>query len=396
MQIDNGSAVNCIRVQDLVTMVKKPKLRMSNVKLTAYGGHTLEPLGQIQLDSKINGLEKSLNFQVIDNASTSLLSGQASEELIKLITVNRSLLVNSITAMQHVSKEKTLEEYKDVFQGLGDIGSYTIELKDEAKPKQDAPRSVPVALRKELKQRLDEMESQGILKKEIEPTEWVNSAVYVKKPGKKLRICLDPRELNKYVKILKHRMPTLDGITPQLSKVRVFTICDAKDGFLQIRLDDASSKLTTFHTPFGRYKWSRLPFGINSAPEEFQHRTLEIIEGLEGVGQGDTQDQAILDHDRNLTAFLRRCQERKLKLNRDKLQFRLESVKYQGHILTSEGLCPDPEKVTAILNMPRPKDKAEIRRFLGMVTYLSKFIPQLSETSQPLRDLTKQDKEFLW
>ena len=82
--------------------------------------------------------------------------------------------------------ESNLEEYKDVFQGLGDIGSYTIELKDEAKPKQDAPRSVPVALRKELKQRLNEMESQGILKKEIEPTEWVNSAVYVKKPGKKI------------------------------------------------------------------------------------------------------------------------------------------------------------------------------------------------------------------
>ena len=208
------------------------------------------------------------------------------------------------------------------------------------------------------------------------------------------------------MKIPKHRMPTLDDITPQLSKVRVFTICDAKDGFLQIRLDDTSSKLTTFHTPFGRYKWSRLPFGINSAPEEFQRRTLEIIEGSEGVHavnddcviirQGDTQDQAILDHDRNLTAFLRRCRERKLKLNREKLQFRLESVKYQGHILTSEGLCPDPEKITAIQNMPRPKDKAEIRRFLGMVTYLSKFIPQLSETSQPLRDLTKQDKEFLW
>ena len=112
MQIDNGSAVNCIRVQDLVTMVKKPKLRKSNVKLTAYGGHTLEPLGQIQLDIKINGLEKSLNFQVIDNASTSLLSGQASEEL-KLITFNRSLLVNSITTMQPVSKEKTLGPLSD-------------------------------------------------------------------------------------------------------------------------------------------------------------------------------------------------------------------------------------------------------------------------------------------
>ena len=405
MQIDNGSAANCIRQQDLATLATKPKLKKSNMRLTTYSGDVMHPLGQIDLDVRINGKEATLKFQVIDNASTSLLSGQASEDL-GLITVNHELLVNSVTVTQPLTREQFVKEFSDVFQGLGDIGEYKIELNPEARPTQDAPRSVPVALKEELKKRLDEMTKSGMLKKETEPTEWVNSAVYVKKPGKKIRVCLDPQQLNKNIKIPKYRMPTLDDITPELSKVRVFTICDAKDGFLQIRLDETSSKYTTFHTPFGRYRWLRMPFGISSAPEEFQRRTLEILEGLNGVhaiaddciivGAGDTLEAAIEDHDRNFTSFLQRCREKNYKLNLDKLRFRLDSVKYHGHILTSDGLLPDPDKVAAIRQMPRPKDKAETKRLLGMVTYLSKFVPKLSDISQPLRELTKEDTKFIW
>ena len=161
--------------------------------------------------------------------------------------------MNRITVQQELTKEYITSEYKDVFTGLGQIGNYTIELNEDAKPSQDAPRTVPVALRHELKQRLEEMEADGILEKVTRPTDWVNSAVYVKRPNKKLRICLDPRHLNQYIKIPKYKMPTLDDITPQLSKVRVFSVCDAKDGFLQIELAKQSQPLTTFHTLCGRY-----------------------------------------------------------------------------------------------------------------------------------------------
>ena len=398
MQIDNGSAVNCIRHQDLVRITTKPHIKKSEVKLTAYSGDIIKPIGQVDLDIKINNRQETLRFQVIDNAPTSLISGQASEDL-GLIKVNRELLVNSVSESQPLTKEQIIKEYKDVFQGLGDIGEYKIDLDPNAKPKQDAPRTVPIALKSELRQRLSEMTAQGIIIQEKEPTEWVNSAVYVRRPGKKIRVCLDPKTLNKSIKVPKYHMPTLDDITPELAKVRVFTICDAKDGFLQIRLDETSSKYTTFHTPFGRYRWLRMPFGISSAPEEFQRRTIEILEGLNGVyaiaddclivGSGETVEQANLDHDKNFIQFLERCRERHYKLNLDKLRFRMETVKYHGHILTSNGLLPDPEKVEAIQQMPRPRDKTETKRLLGMITYLSKFVPQLSEVSQPLRDLTR-------
>ena len=171
--------------------------------------------------------------------------------------------------MKGLTKDAILREHNDVFNGLGYIGNYKIELTEGAVPKQDAPRTVPVTLRDDLKKKLYKMEQKGLIAKVDEPTDWVSSAVYVKKRNGQLRVCLDPRELNKHVKIPKLCLPTIDDVTSRLAKAQVFTVLDAKDGFLQVKLDEDSSKLTTFQTPFGRYKWLGMPFGIYSASEEF-------------------------------------------------------------------------------------------------------------------------------
>ena len=104
----------------------------------------------------------------------------------------------------------------------------------------------------------------------LEPTDFVSSAVDVKKPSSTLGVCRDPRELNRYVKV--QQLSTIDDITSKLGKSQVFTFLDAKDGFRQVNRDEGTSKLTTFHTPFGRYK---MPFGKCSAPEEFQTHVLQ-------------------------------------------------------------------------------------------------------------------------
>ena len=229
-----------------------------------------------------------------------------------------------------------LRQHNDVFTGLRYIGNYKTELTEGAVPKQDAPRTVPVALRDDLKKKLHEIEQKGHIAKVDEPTDWVSSAVYVKKRNGQLRVCLDPRELNKHVKIPKLCLPTIDDVTSKLAKAQMFTVLDAKDGFLRVKLDKDSSKLTTFHTPFGRYKWHRMHFGICSAPEEFRRHVNEIIEGLEGVaaivddllvtGAGNTHLEALADHDRNLSALLQRCRERNFKLNKDKFVFKQTEV----------------------------------------------------------------------
>ena len=149
-----------------------------------------------------------------------------------------------------------------------------------------------------------------------------------------------------------------------------------------------------------------MPFGICKAPEYFHRHVNEIIEGLEGVaaiadgllvtGAGDTHEEALADHDRNLIALLQRFSERNFKLNKDKFVFKQQKLKYCGHVLTSEGILPDPAKVEAITQMPIPRSKTEVRRLLGMINYLGKFLPQLSDVSEPLRNLTKEQNQFIW
>ena len=116
-----------------------------------------------------------------------------------------------------MTKDAISREHNHVFTGLGNIGNYKIELTEGAVPKQDAPRIVPVALRDDLKKKLYEMEQKGHIAKVDEPTDWVSSAVYVKKRNGQLRVCLDPRELNKHVKIPKLCLPTIDDVTSRLT-----------------------------------------------------------------------------------------------------------------------------------------------------------------------------------
>ena len=127
------------------------------------------------------------------------------------------------------------------------------------------------------------MEKHGIIAKVTEPTDWVNSMVVVHKPNGDLRVCLDPTDLNKAIKRPFHPVPTLDDVTSKLSGSRHFSLLDARSGYWQIKLSDESSYLTTFNTPFGHYRYLRMPFGINSAQDVFQHHVDEMYEGLERV-----------------------------------------------------------------------------------------------------------------
>ena len=276
---------------------------------------------------------------------------------------------------------------------------------EKVKPIQHAPRRVPVALRDEVKEKLTDLEKRGMIKKVTEPTEWISSMVIVAKPNK-VRICLDPRELNKALKRPKYQMPTLEEILPRLAKAKVFSTLDAKDGFYQIGLDKKSSMKTALWTPFGRYRYLRMPFGISIAPEEFECKLHETLDDLPGVvvlrdnvlvmGYGETHEEAVIDHDTNLTRLLQRARETNLKLNNSKINLRKSEVKFMGHVITDEGLKPDPDKVKAVEEMPRPTCKKELLSLLGFVNYLSKFLPRLAEVAQPLRNLTAKEAPFLW
>ena len=213
-------------------------------------------------------------------------------------------------------------------------------------------------------------------------------------------VCLDPRDLNKAIQREHYPMKTVEEVAAQLSDAKVFSVLDATSGFWHIKLDEASTQLLTFNTPFGRYQYLRMPFGINSAPEVFQKKMTQAFEDLSGVKiiaddiliWGKDEDE----HNFRLEQVLKRSRKVGLKLNRSKMKIMTTEVPYIGHILTANGLKPDPSKVQAVEEMPSPADKPALLRFLGMVNYMSKFIPNLAELTQPLRELLYKDVAWHW
>ena len=223
----------------------------------------------------------------------------------------------------------------------------------------------------------------------------------VEKSNGKLRCCLDPRNLNKAIKREHFQLPTVDDIMAKMPGAKIFSKLDASSGYWQIRVDDESADLLTFNTPFGRYRFNRLPFGVWSANEIFGKSIFEnIIQGLEGVA--NAQDDIIVwgstpaEHDERLQHVLEKCREANLKLNKEKCEFRLNELKFVGHIFSADGVRADPEKVEAISGMPSPRDKSDLRRFLGMINYLGKFMPNLSEKTALLRSLLEKDVVWSW
>ena len=310
------------------------------------------------------------------------------------------------TTTPSLTKEQIPHEYKDIFTGLGKLpGTYHIETDPTVKPVQNNPRRVPIPVKAELKNKIEELENMGVIQRVTQPTEWISNMVAVRKPNK-LRVCLDPLELNKAVLRNHYHIPTVEQIAPRLSKAKVFSTVDAKDGFLQVVLDEPSSYLTTFWTPYGLYRWLRMPFGIKSAPEEFQRRIDKCLEGLENIqaihddviifDTGDSEEEAHASHDKAFRALLDRCRERGLKLNKKKIKFKQDSVAYMGHIFGKQGLSPDPVKVQVVCDMLRPTDIQGVQRLIGVVTYLSKFMPQLSSICEPLQRLTDKTAVFDW
>ena len=211
--------------------------------------------------------------------------------------------------------------------------------------------------------------------------------VAVPKRDGKLRICLDPRDLNRAIRREHFPLPTIEDVATRFHGAKVFSVLDVRKGFWHIQLDEESSLLTTFNTPFGIYRWKRMPFGICSVPEVFQRQMYDLIHGLWGVevvaddfvvvGFGDTLEIASRDHDKNLEQFIHRCAERGVKQNSDKVKLRSSEVPFIGHVATDQGLCVDPTKVQAITEMPPPIDVKGVQRLLGMAQYLAKFVPHL-------------------
>ena len=153
--------------------------------------------------------------------------------------------------------------------------------------------------------------------------------VVVPRRNGSLCICLDLKVLNRAIQGHHYPLPTIEDIATRLYDAKLFAVVDVKNGFWHVVLDEKSSYLTTFHTPFGRYWWKWMPFRKFSAPEIFQKKTHEMIEGLQGVEV--VADDFLVVGPR---CIVRRCSEKGIRLNANKLKLRLPEIPFIGHRAT--------------------------------------------------------------
>ena len=404
-QVDTGSECNLLPTKlykSLTGDTNLSMLRKCNKSIVSYTGERRQIAGKINLRVWHKRSTQTLTFNVIDGEYQPILSLNISIAFGIVLLQDSDVLSLTISSCSNA----ILEEFKDVFEGPGELpGDYKIITDETVKPKVHPPRRVLIAVRPKIKEKLDELVQRKVITSVTEPTEWVSSMLAAIKPNK-IRICLDPRDLNEAIRREHYQMPTIEEVATRLNRAKLFTVVDAKDVFWQKRLDLESSYKTTFNTPFRHYRWLRMPFGISSAPEVRQRTMHEFIEGLQGVeviaddfiiaGFGDTKEEAYKSLEQNERFFFTTCREWNLKLNHDKVKRAQTKVRFMGHKLTPEGLKPDPAKVEAITAMPEPDNVTALKCFLGMVNYWSNFMPHLSEMTEPLRRLEDKDAEWQW
>ena len=329
MHIDSGAKCNVISEETLKEINIKTAMRKSEITLKSFSGHTIKPKGTVTLPCIIKDCKHDISFQVIGKRAPTILGDETSEKI--------GLIKKLFTMSPNPNEPDIIENYKDLFTGIGCLeGEYSIKIDRSVTPTVHPPRKVPLAIKDKLKAELDKMERMGVIMKQDQPTEWVNSMVTPTKPNGKICVCIDPRDLNQAIKREHYPMKTIEDITPKMQNVKIFSKLDATSGYWTIKLDEQSTRLCTFNSPFGRYSFKRMPFGIKSAAEVYQKRMTEIFQDIEGCEV--IVDDIIIwgedktEHDRRLKQVLDRIRAKNLKLNPDKCEFRKTSISYCGHV----------------------------------------------------------------
>lgn len=276
-RLDIGAAVNTVSKKVFLGLGCS-RVTRTGVRLAGYGGKPIQIICYAELSiESASGKMSTVKFYVTENNDT--LLGVPGIDALELMQINQ---VSSQSSQLDLKKIST--EFAPMFDGLGKFGSAVdLELKPDAIPKAVPSRLVSHNLRHKLRLELDRLSKAGVIVKDTTPTQWTLPLVIVHKPNWDIRLCLDPQYLNKQLVRAPCAIPTTTTEIFASFRFKVFTTLDAKQGFQQIPLSEESSRLTSFITPFGKFRYVRLPMGICNALEIFHQRMVEAVEGLPGV-----------------------------------------------------------------------------------------------------------------
>ena len=258
------------------------------------------------------------------------------------------------------------------------------------------------------------LERVGVITKSM--SKWASPIVIIPKKSApweplKRKLCFDFRKVNELQQevitvgktkgqISIHPLLKIDEMYAKLKGAKVFSTIDLRSGYHHIAFGKSLRAKTAFVTPFGKYKFLMIPFGLAQAPAYFQLLMNKVLKGLKfAMTYLDniiifSQDE--LQHLEHLEIVFGRLQEGGLKMKCSKCDFFKSEIHYLGHLISPEGISPLPNKLDSIRHMPMPTSVKEIKQFLGLTGYYRKFVPRFADISRPLTTLTKKDVKFKW
>ncbi|GJQ70538.1 hypothetical protein Trydic_g221, partial [Trypoxylus dichotomus] len=329
---------------------------------------------------------------------------------------SRNKLLRQNLRLEHLNPEEkqsildTCFSYNDIFLLPNDTLTCTSTVEHEINLSDPTPiftRSYrfPQVHKKEVDRQIEKMLKQNIIQPSASPWSsplWVVPKKLDASGEKKWRIVIDYRKLNNVTIGDAYPLPNIEDILDQLGHAKYFTTLDLASGYHQIPMKKSDQPKTAFTTPSGQYEFTRMPFGLKTAPSVFQRLMNTVLTGLQGLHCFVYLDDIVIyassleQHSYKLKTVFSRLRASNLKLQPDKCEFLRREVSYLGHIITSAGVKPNLDKVNAIHNFPVPVDQKTIKMFLGLVGYYRKFIPNFAKIAKPLTSLLRKDIPFIW
>ncbi|XP_036322190.1 uncharacterized protein K02A2.6-like [Rhagoletis pomonella] len=400
-QMDTGATCSVIGL-DVYNEIGKPSLTpYPTGKLIAYGGSAVSILGTIDVTIHHGQIKRLVKLVVANVQQNSEILGTDLLEELGLCAC-QAHHVNAVTTDPNENIEGLLKKFADVFEGtLGycTISKAELRLKHDATPKYFKSRPIPFAQLKDFKLEAQRLTDCGIWKP-ITFSKWAAPIVVVQKKDGLLRICGDFKAVNAQLEVDHYPIPRIEELCRKLRGGTIFAKIDLSDAYLQVGLTEEAKQLMVVNTPLGLFQYQRLPMGVASAPALFQKLLEQVIEGipmcinyLDDILVAGKSIQELLE---NLQSVFERLQASRLKCRKSKCTFMQRRVEYVGFVLDAAGCTPSPAKVSAISEMPRPKNFKELQAFLGKINYYNKFISNFADKAAPLNQLRRQGEKFRW
>ncbi|XP_053689881.1 uncharacterized protein K02A2.6-like [Sabethes cyaneus] len=409
MEIDSGSSVSVMSKSDFFKQLLNVPLKNNNRKLLVVNGSTLEILGSAFVRVSTNNREALLELIILNSEHrfTPLMGRDWLDVFCEGWRQHFSNIFSINATFPKNRSEMIVSNIKDNYKSIFDknLSTPIIGFEADLVLREDTPifkkaYQVPYRLKEKVDNYLIKLEKDKIISP-IKTSLWASPVIAVMKKDNTIRLVIDCKvSINKVLIQNTYPLPLAQDLFASLSDCSCFCSLDLSNAYTQLNLSEKSRKFVVINTSRGLFTYNRLPQGASSSAAIFQQIMDTVLKGLDMVfcylDDVLVAGRDFEDCHKRLLLVLDRLHETNIKVNFDKCKFFVKELPYLGHVISGEGLKPNPEKVATIQQAKKPENVTQLKAFLGLINYYGKFLPNLSAILSPLYKLLLKDVKYVW